>query len=259
MKATQTVIELVSTTKLGTVASDALISQLSRTSNVDLRENLLGLLNTKQSVPALVIIANVAGQRRCVGAFSSLVTLLEVQSVIVQQSALLALGRLGDERLVCIENSQEQLSCPEYWALALLLLGDHSAISILVDQLEQGLLGDHTRLGHLIGRYGGISNTLLLKKMAQDDLPIRVSAIHGLGYIGDSRIIPILLEMTGLRDRSAASAASHALELLTGHHENQSIYGPGGKTDLERTKLYQGYGIGMDVYFLTYFNEGASS
>jgi hypothetical protein len=93
-----------------------------------------------------------------------------------------------------------------------------------VQQLENGLLGEHTRLGHLIGRYGGVSNLLLLKAMAYDDNPIRVSAIHGLGYIGDSRALPILLEMTGMRDRTASCAASHALELITGHHENTEDY-----------------------------------
>ena len=226
LKATEVIIDLVRTTKLGTVASEAIIAQLSRTNNTDLIDELVDLLCPKETISALVIVATVVGQRRYTQSFNELVHLLGVQSdTVVQQSCLLALGRLGDDRgLSCIDNVQEHLQCPEYWALSLLLLGDHSAITILVQQLENGLLGEHTRLGHLIGRYGGVSNLLLLKAMAYDNNPIRVSAIHGLGYIGDSRALPILLEMTGMRDRIASCAASHALELITGHHENTEDY-----------------------------------
>ena len=59
--------------------------------------------------------------------------------------------------------------------------------------------------------YGGTTNLLLLKRLGNFDLPVNLSAIHGLGYLGDSRALPILLEMTGLRDRNKATAASYAL------------------------------------------------
>ena len=132
---------------------------------------------------------------------------------MVQQSCLIALGRLGDKSVIPILDAYGDIPhLMEHWATALLLLGDDIAVHQFAGQLSEGKLGQQSILGHLVGRYGGTTNLLLLKRLGNSDLPVNLSAIHGLGYLGDSRALPILLEMTGLRDRNKATAASYALD-----------------------------------------------
>jgi hypothetical protein len=44
--------------------------------------------------------------------------------------------------------------------------------------------------------------------------------MQGLGLLGSVRAVPRLIELTGSRDPTRAAAASTALEVLTGHHED---------------------------------------
>lgn len=225
-EACDVVVDLVRSTSLHTVAHEALVTQLSRTRNDKMIARLTSMVVPGETSSALCIVVDVLGQRRETSTLSEIVNVLhKTDDGLVQSICLLTIGRMGDvSMLPHIEVYGQRAQHPEYWALALLLLGDHSSIDILSNQMQKGLLGEHTRLGHLIGRYGGSEHILLLKQLAHANLPVSLSAIHGLGYIGHTLAIPMLLEMTGLKDRSVSIAASHALELITGHHENTEDY-----------------------------------
>ncbi len=219
-------LSLIQSTQLDTVATDALVQSLSRTRNQSVIDSLASMLTVEHSVSAQWIATQVLGYRRETSCIQAILTLLdETEELRIQQSCLMALGRLGDSSIVPTLDAYGDIpNLMEHWATALLLLGDDIAIHQLAGQLSEGKLGEQSILGHLVGRYGGPTNLLLLKCLAESEQPVNLSAIHGLGYLGDARAIPILLEMTGLRDRNKAIAASHALELLTGHHENTEDY-----------------------------------
>ena len=225
-KACDVVIDLVRSTQMHTVAHEALVTHLSRTRNTKMIACLQSMVVSNETSSALCIAVDVLGQRREVSVIPKILDVLHhTEDSFVQSICLLTIGRMGDPSMLShIEVYRQRAKHPEYWALALLLLGDHSSIDILSNQMQKGLLGEHTRLGHLIGRYGGSEHILLLKQLAHANLPVSLSAIHGLGYIGHTLAIPMLLDMTGLKDRSVAIAASHALELITGHHENTEDY-----------------------------------
>jgi HEAT repeat protein len=220
------ILYLVRSSRLDTVAIEALMQSLSRTRNVSMVESLRGLLVVTEPISAQWIATHVLGERRDKNSIEKILALLESsEDVRIQRSCLLALGRLGDATIIPTLDAYGDIpELMEHWATALLLLGDDIAIHQLAGQLSEGKLGNQSVLGHLVGRYGGTTNLLLLRKMADSNDSVNVSAIHGLGYLGDTRAIQVLLEMTGLRDRSKATAASHALELLTGHHENTEDY-----------------------------------
>ena len=224
--AQDSILDLVRTSSLDTVAIEALQQSLSRTRNVSIVESLRHLLVVTESISAQWIASHVLGERRDKDSIGTILDLLEVsEDVCIQRSCLLALGRLGNRGVIQTLDAYGDIpELMEHWATALLLLGDDIAIHQLAGQLSEGKLGNQSVLGHLVGRYGGTTNLLLLRKMADSNESVNVSAIHGLGYLGDTRAIPVLLEMTGLRDRNKATAASHALELLTGHHENTEDY-----------------------------------
>lgn len=226
MEAHDAILEFVRSTKMNTVAIQALVHCLSRTRNVLVIESLQQCLTPQESVSTHWIATQVLGERRETGAIQSIVQLLDItEEIVVQQSCLIALGRLGDDSVIPVLDPYGDIPhLMEHWATALLLLGDDIAVHQLAGQLSEGKLGQQSILGHLVGRYGGTTNLLLLKRLGNSELPVNVSAIHGLGYLGDSRALPTLLEMTGLRDRKKATAASYALELITGHHENTEEY-----------------------------------
>ena len=226
IEAHDAILEFVRSTKMNTVAIEALTHCLARTRNVSVIESLQQLLTPQESVSTHWIATQVLGERRETTAIHSIVQLLDItEELVVQQSCLIALGRLGDDSVIPILDAYGDIPhLMEHWATALLLLGDDIAVHQLAGQLSEGKLGQQSILGHLVGRYGGTTNLLLLKRLGNSDLPVNLSAIHGLGYLGDSRALPILVEMTGLRDRNKATAASYALELITGHHENTEEY-----------------------------------
>ena len=226
MEAHDAILEFIRSTKMNTVAIEALVHCLSRTRNVQVIDSLQQLLTPEDSVSTHWIAAQVLGERRETSAIRSIVQLLDTtDELVVQQSCLIALGRLGDKSVIPILDAYGDIPhLMEHWATALLLLGDDIAVHQLAGQLSEGKLGQQSILGHLVGRYGGTTNLLLLKRLGRSELSVNLSAIHGLGYLGDARALPILLEMTGLRDRNKATAASYALELITGHHENTEEY-----------------------------------
>ena len=220
------ILEFVRSTKMNTAAIEALVYCLSRTRNVSVISSLKQLLTPEESVSTHWIATQVLGERRESSVLQSLLRLLdETEEWVVQQSCLIALGRLGDASIIPVLDQYGDIPhLAEHWATALLLLGDDIAVHQLAGQLSEGKLGQQSILGHVVGRYGGTTNLLLLKRLGNSELPVNLSAIHGLGYLGDTRALPILLEMTGLRDRQKATAASYALELITGHHENTEEY-----------------------------------
>jgi hypothetical protein len=65
---------------------------------------------------------------------------------------------------------------------------------------------------------------LLLLNSAQSKEAISISAVHGIGYLGDPKVVSKLIEFTGSRNLPFAHAASQALELITGHYESLDEY-----------------------------------
>ena len=81
----------------------------------------------------------------------SLVRCLTItEEVVVQQSCLIALGRLGDTSVIPVLDQYGDMShLSEHWATALLLVGDDIAVHQLAGQLSEGKLGQQSILGHL--------------------------------------------------------------------------------------------------------------
>ncbi len=226
IEAHDAVLEFVRSTKMDTVAMDGLIYCLSRTRNQQVITSLCAMFSDQEPTSTHWIVTQVLGERRDTRAQQGILDLLDrSEDTHIQQSCLLALGRLGDSSIIPTLDAYGDIpDLMEHWATALLLLGDDIAIHQLAGQLADGKLGHQSILGHLVGRYGGTTNLLLLRQLAESEQPVAISAIHGLGYLGDTRAIPLLVKMTALRDRNKAIAASHALELMTGHHENTEDY-----------------------------------
>ena len=146
-------------------------------------------------------------------------------SSAVKKAAIVALGRIGERTVV--DRLLQYLDNPviaEQAAVALLLLGEWQGLDKQAQALAIGDRGSSLTLGHVVGRYGGASYLLLLLNSAQSKEPVSISAVHGLGYLGDARVIPRLIEFTGSRNIPFAHAASQALELITGHYESLDEY-----------------------------------
>ena len=75
-------------------------------------------------------------------------------------------------------------------------------------------------LGEIVGRYGGPSYLLLLFRIAEMDGPAGIGAIHGLGYLGEARAVPRLIDALASRNITRCQMANAALEIITGHHED---------------------------------------
>ena len=103
---------------------------------------------------------------------------------------------------------------------SLLLLGEWQGVDSQAQALAaRGARGAASH-GEIVGRYGGPSYLLLLVRVAEQEGPAGIGALQGLGYLGDPRGVPHLLEALGSRDPTRNRVASVSLELITGHHED---------------------------------------
>ncbi|MGC6507900.1 MAG: hypothetical protein ACON4U_05750 [Myxococcota bacterium] len=202
----------------------SLVQAVSRSRNMALVEGLIETLRTDESGRHLLAIIEILGWRRENAAVTSLRQRLDASySVTARRAALMALGRIGHES--ALEDVAECLDEPELLevaALSLLLLGDWRGIDAMAQALHERPESTPYTYGELVGRYGGRNYFILLSQVARQDSSAAIGAILGLGYIGDMRAIPILLDQCTHRDPKRTQAASQALEVLTGHFEQSS-------------------------------------
>lgn len=204
----------------------ALQGAIARSPNAALVHGLLEHLEVPagKPAPALAAAAELLGLRRESHAVGPLLVLAQrPHSPTVRKAAIVALGRIGDRRaLPTVADALPDPNLAEAAALSLLLLGDRRGVDFhgkaLVDRR-----GDPSSLpGEIVGRYGGPDHLLLLVGACDGEGPVALGALQGLGLLGDSRAIPTLLEALGRRDRKIVDVASGALELITGHHEEDT-------------------------------------
>ncbi|MCA9571417.1 MAG: HEAT repeat domain-containing protein, partial [Myxococcales bacterium] len=201
----------------------ALQGAIARSPNAALVHGLLEHIEVPKGKPgpALAAAAELLGLRRETHAVKPLLALAcRPHSPAVRKAAVVALGRIGDRR--ALDVVAEALQTPqlaEAAALALLMLGDRRGLDFhgraLVERRR-----DLTGLpGEMFGRYGGPEHLLLLVGATDGEGPVAIGALQGLGLLGDARAVPTLLEALGRRDRQVVEVALGALELITGHHE----------------------------------------
>ena len=93
----------------------------------------------------------------------------------------------------------------------------------LLDEKAQLLVNPNVKssrlLGEMVGRYGGPSYFLLLKQALGGEEAKSLGVCMGLGYLGDPRIVPELIDRSGSRNPKISAIASCALEIITGHFE----------------------------------------
>ena len=100
------------------------------------------------------------------------------------------------------------------------MLGEWKGLDIQAQSITHPHSSPTRTLGEMVGRFGGASYLLLLTKAALEFEGLQgLGAIIGLGYLGDPRVIPNLIKLTGHRRPNVAQVANQALELLTGHRE----------------------------------------
>ena len=108
----------------------------------------------------------------------------------------------------------------EALALSLLLLGERKGLDTIAQMIDtkQSLL---TRLfGEMVGRFGDTSYFMMLQKASSQEGITGMGALVGLSYMGNPRAIPMLLENLVHLNPRIVRLSAHALELITGHHEN---------------------------------------
>ena len=166
IEAHDAILEFVRSTKMNTVAIEALVHCLSRTRNVSVIESLQQLLTPQESVSTHWIATQVLGERREASSIHSIVQLLDhTEEIVVQQSCLIALGRLGDKSVIPILDAYGDIPhLMEHWATALLLLGDDIAVHQFAGQLSKEKLTGSTEHFGTFGRSIWWNNQLLLLK-----------------------------------------------------------------------------------------------
>ena len=175
-------------------------------------DGLLKILEERKAHSGIEMAAEVLGWRRekeavkwlcrCVGPDNS---------VQVRRAAIVALGRIGDssavdELLQCID--EEGLKEPT--AIALLLLGEWKGLDEQAQALAQQIPNSSQVLGEIVGRYGGPSYLLLLMRALEFKGEQALGAILGLGYLGDPRVVPKLIEYTANRNPAGCGKTVHA-------------------------------------------------
>lgn len=214
-------------------ARRALVGAMARSPNAALTHGLLEVLGADGDPAAVAAAIEVLGWRREPEAVPRLRELAgETAHPTVRKAAVVALGRIGVEEAAA--DLVPALEIPELAAaasVALLLLGDWAGVDHVAQALAtvaasggsaelRGGPGLSRSMGEIVGRYGGPSYLLLLMRVAETDTAAGLGALQGLGYLGDARAVPRLLDACAGRNAQRARVAGAALEVLTGHRED---------------------------------------
>ena len=207
--------------KLPELPTRALRGAVTRSPNAALVDGLLQAIETPGEGQGVAAAVEIMGWRRERAALPALLKLLEGdQSPPVRKAVVAALGRIGDARAqdLLLEHVGDP-NLGEEVAVALLLLGDRRGVDYHAQCLAAGTELDAAP-GEIVGRYGGPSYLLLLRGTAEGQGAKALGALQGLGYLGDPRGVPSLLNAMSSRDRARTSVAAGALEMITGHRED---------------------------------------
>ena len=221
-KAAEVLLKMVRQDRPAGNIRSALVGALTRSRNMALVDGLLKILEERKAHSGVEMAAEVLGWRREREAVELLCRCLSSDnSVQVRRAAIVALGRIGDSSAVdkllqCID--EEGLK--ESTAISLLLLGEWKGLDEQAQALAQQGPNNSQELGEIVGRYGGPSYLLLLLRAVEFKGEQALGAVLGLGYLGDPRVVPKLIEYTASRTPSFSHASSQALETLTGHYES---------------------------------------
>lgn len=207
------------------VARRALQGAVARSSNAALVDGLLRVVEEPSQHTAVAVAAasDVLGLRREPAALQPMLALAAPAAhPMARKAAIVALGRLG--RRDVVDHVLPALDVPnlaENAALALLMLGDRRGIDFHARALHDQRRDLSGHPGEIVGRYGGPSHLLVLSTVARsDDEEMAVGALQGLGLMGDPRAVDVLLQALDPRNRRRAEVASGALQILTGHAED---------------------------------------
>lgn len=205
----------------GGLAGRALVGALARSPNAALVHGLLEAVERGGDPAGLALAIEVLGWRREAAATDVLRAAAgPAAHRTVRKAAIAALGRVGDA--VAVSDLLPALDVPELaeeTSVALLLLGEWQGVDFQAQALAAERPGLSRSPGEIVGRYGGPAYLLLLLRTAELDGPAGLGAIQGLGYLGDPRAVPRLIDACAVRDPARAAVAGGALEILTGHPE----------------------------------------
>jgi tetratricopeptide (TPR) repeat protein len=208
--------------RTGGLAGRALISSMARSPNAALVDGLLEAIEQGREPTGIAAAAEILGWRREPTATSALMRLAGKEvNPTVRTAAIVALGRIGDQEAIdSLLPAMDDSELAEAASVALLLLGEWRGVDYQAQALTAQKPGMSRSLGEIVGRYGGPNYLLLLFRSVDLEGPAGLGALQGLGYLGEPKAVPRLLDATASRDPARARVASGALELLTGHHED---------------------------------------
>ncbi|MEC7949501.1 MAG: HEAT repeat domain-containing protein [Myxococcota bacterium] len=201
----------------------ALVGAMARSPNAALVDGLLeALTRTGMEPTGIALAAEVLGWRREAAAVPVLRTLIAPGSPrTARKAAVVALGRIGDRASIDILiELLDEPALSEEVSTALLLLGEWQGVDAQAQTLTARKPNTPAAIGEIVGRYGGPNYLLLLFRSAALEGAPAVGAMMGMGYLGDPRAVPRLIDACGARDPARARIAGAALELITGHHED---------------------------------------
>lgn len=205
----------------GGLAGRALVGALARSPNAALVHGLLEAVERGGDPAGLALAIEVLGWRREPASTDILRRCVAPGAHrTVRKAAIVALGRIGDAIAVPeLLPALDVAELAEETSVALLLLGEWQGVDYQAQALAAERPGLSRSPGEIVGRYGGPSYLLLLMRTAELEGAAGLGAIQGLGYLGDPRAVPRLIDACAVRDPARAAVAGGSLEILTGHHE----------------------------------------
>ena len=204
------------------MAGQALVGAMARSPNAALVDGLLQALDGGFDPSGMASAAEVLGLRREPVAVPILRKLTGPKTALrVRKAAITALGRIGDQSAIDeLIDALAETNLAEETSVALLLLGEWQGVDAQAQALAARTEPISQSLGEIVGRYGGPSYLLLLFRIAEMEGPAGIGAIHGLGYLGEARAVPRLIDALASRNITRCQIANAALEIITGHHED---------------------------------------
>jgi len=205
-------------------ARRALQGAIARSPNAALVDGLLSVVERSHEHPAPAVaeaaeLLGLRGERAAVDALCAIAA--PGANPTARKAAIVALGRIGDRRVVeHLLPALEDNNLAEVAALALLTLGDRRGVDFHGRALSEDRRDLSGSPGEIVGRYGGSSYLLLLMNAARGNDASALGALQGLGLLGDPRAVPTLLEALSNRDHRTVEVASGALQILTGRAED---------------------------------------